>query len=288
VPADAVKFSRTRLDLQKVWSTLEGAVIEIQPQMAGVIKLLIDNAGKDQDPNFDLRKNLIGNLGDDIVTFHKEPRGQTLADLSKQPSLTLIGSPKAEQLASAVKAIASLMPTQGSKVKEREFLGRTLYTIDLPPTMSPDKKMISQKLTYVASGGYVALSTDTAMVEEYLRGNSPKPLKATPGMAEAAERVGGMNAGMFGYENDRQSMRAVFEIMRKESGTLANLFNASPLAERFGMGGDEAKFKDWLDFSLLPSYDSVMKYFFFTVYGSGANSDGIFLKLFSPYPPGLR
>src|SRR5262249_46404958 len=56
VPADVVKFTRWRLDLQKAWATLESTLTEAIPQIAGFVKLVVDNAGKDKDPNFDLRK----------------------------------------------------------------------------------------------------------------------------------------------------------------------------------------------------------------------------------------
>lgn len=287
VPADTIKFSRLRLDLHGVWKTLESTLADIQPQMASVLKLLMDSAGKEQDPGFDLRQNLIANLGDDIITYQKEPRGQRLQDLSSPPTLVLVSSPNAEQLASAVKALTSLLPQQGSKVKEREFLGRTLYSIDLPSMPGPDKEMVSQKLTYVASGGYVAFSVDTALVEEYLRGNATNPLKETSGLIDAAQKVGGMDAGMFGYENDRQTMRAAFQTMKNESATITSLFDASPLAGRLGVEGNAAKFKDWIDFSLLPDYEKVMKYFYLTVYGGKVHADGLSFKVFSPNPPGL-
>ena len=85
IPADAVKFNRWRLDLQKGWGTLETMLVEMSPQMGGVIKLLLDNAGKDKDPNFDLRKSLIGNLGDDIISYEKSPRANTVADVLSVP-----------------------------------------------------------------------------------------------------------------------------------------------------------------------------------------------------------
>jgi hypothetical protein len=43
-----------------------------------------------------------------------------------------------------------------------------------------------------------------------------------------------------------------------------------------------------MDFSLLPDFDSLAKYFYFTVYGGSANVDGLSFKLFAPVPPGLK
>jgi hypothetical protein len=143
-------------------------------------------------------------------------------------------------------------------------------------------------LHYAASSGYLALSFDMALLEEYLRqsGTAPKALRETAGLAEAAQKVGGMNAGLFGYENQAESMRATIEILRKESGGLANLFGSSPIAGRLGVS--EKDFQEWLDFSLLPPFDQIAKYFHFAVFGGGATSQGISFKAFSPVPPQLR
>jgi len=289
VPADVVKFSRIRLDLQKTWATLESAITEAIPQAAGFIKLVVDNAGKDKDPNFDLRKNLIANLGDDVISYQKAPRKQTLADLNSPPSLILIGSARAEQVASAIKALGAVMPQP--KVKEREFLGRTVYALGLPPTAAPGGgRPVERTLHYAASGGYVAMSTDIAMLEEFLRSGDTtgKALRDVPGLNEAAQKVGGMGNGMFGYENQAESARSLIETLKKESGTLANLFGASPLAGQFGMEDSADKFKEWADFSLLPSFDKVSKYFYMSVAAGAVTPEGISFKVYGPNPPQLK
>jgi len=289
VPADVIKFSRVRLDLQKAWTTLENALVEAIPQAAGFIKLIVDNAGKDKDPNFDLRKNLIANLGDDVITYQKAPRKQTLAELNSPPSLYLVGSPKADQVASAVKALGAVMPQP--KVKEREFLGRTVYTLGLPPgAPAGGGRPVERTLHYTASGGYVALSTDVAMLEEFLRSgdSTSKALRDTPGLSGGAQKIGGMNTGMFGYENQVETTRAMVETLKKDSGTLANLFANSPFAGRFGADGGADKFKEWVDFSLLPSFDAIAKYFHLNLYTGGVTAESLSFKIFTPNPPQLK
>ncbi len=288
VPADVVKFSRVRLDLQKAWATLEAAVVEALPQAAGFIKLVVDNAGKDKDPDFDLRKNLIANLGDDVISYQKPPRTQTLADLGSPPTLYLIGSPKAEQVASAIKALGAVMPQP--KIKEREFLGRTVYTLGLPPGQTPGGgRPVERTLHYTASGGYVALSTDVSMLEEFLRSgdSSPKALRNTPGLNEAAQKIGGMSTGLFSYENQVEAARAAVETLKKESGTLANLFGGTQLTSQLG-GDNSEKFKEWVDFSLLPSFDRISKYFHMNVTAGSVDASGIHIKFFNPNPPQLK
>ena len=290
VPANAVKFSRLRLDLQKTWNTLEATIVEAMPQAAGVIKLVVDNAGKDKDPDFDLRKQLIANLGDDIISYEKAPRKQTLADLGSAPSLILISSPKPEALASSLKALTAVMPMQG-KIKERDFLGRKVYSMSLPGAPGAGGgKPVEKSLHYAASGGFVAMSTDVATLEEFMRSGDGggKALRDLPGLADAAQKVGGYGTGLFGFENQAETMRNTFETLKKESGTLANLFAGSPLAGRLGMDDDSKKFKEWIDFSLLPSWDRISKYFYISVWSGGLTPEGFALKAYTPNPPQLK
>ena len=290
VPADAVKFSRIRLDLQKTWNSLEATIVEAMPQAAGVIKLVVDNAGKDKDPDFDLRKQLIANLGDDVVSYEKAPRKQTLADLGSAPTLILISSPKPEALASSLKALTAVMPMQG-KIKERDFLGRKVYSMSLPGAPGPGGgKPVEKSLHYAASGGFVAMSTDVATLEEFMRSGDGggKALRDLPGLADAAQKVGGYGTGLFGFENQAETMRNTFETLKKESGTLANLFAGSPLAGRLGMDDDSKKFKEWIDFSLLPSWDRISKYFYISVWSGSLTPEGFALKAYTPNPPQLK
>jgi hypothetical protein len=290
VPADTLKFSRFRLDLPKAWDTLEKTLTEAIPQFAGVVKMVLDNAGKEQDPNFDLRKNLIQNLGDDIVAIEKAHRRTGGGgDDAEAPSLTLVSSPRPEQLASSIRALTALMPAQASKFKEREFLGRKVYALGLPTSMAAGGKPVERTLHYAASGGYVALTTDIALLEEYLRSSegSGKSLRDTPGLAESAQKVGGMGTGFFTFENQRETTRTEFETLKKEAGSLANLFTASQLAGRLGVGNTD-KFKDWVDFSLLPPYDQISKYFYHTVTGGAVTPQGFSFRMYSVTPPELR
>lgn len=281
VPADAVKFSRWRIDLQKGWNTLENMITEISPAYAGFSKLILDTAGKDKDPNFDFRKQLLANLGDDIITYQKAPRSQTAADLAAPPALTLVGARNAEQLASSLKAVTGIFPPQLVKYKEREFLGRKIYSVTVPTGGEANPKPLS----YAASGGYVAFSTDAATLEEYLRsgeGNT-RPLREFAGLTDAAARAGGTGNGYFTFENNNETVRAAFETAKKDPQAVAALFGNGQWMAAGGKG-----LADWMDFSLLPEYGRVAKYFHFNVGAIGVAPDAITFKIFAPAPPQLK
>ncbi len=287
VPADAVKFSRWRLDLQKTWNGLESMLSEAMPAATGAFKMIFDVAGKDQDPNFDLRKELIGNFGDDMVTFERGPKGTTLADLNSPPSLFLMGSPNPEKLANAFKiAVSSLGGQGGPEFKEREFLGRKIYSAAAPGAIGLTQNRPAKVLYFAGSGGYLAISTDVAMVEEYLRSSESKakPLSQTPNLADLAQKVGGTTTGLFGIENQAEQLRSALETAKKDP-SFGELFAGNPIG---GLFADPKKVKDWCDVSLLPPYEAISRYFHLMVYAGGFDANGFNLKFFAPTPPALK
>ena len=294
VPADVVKFQRSRIDGQKTWAALQAMMNDISPQMLGGLNFMLDSANtaaREKDPNFDIKKNLFGNLGDDLISYQKAPRGGTLADLNASPALVLIGSPQPEQLAAALKSILVLVSQQGGAPAEREFLGRKIYSVPLPgqPPAAANSPAAPRSLSYAASSGYVALTTDDSILEAYLRSSEgqQKALRDMPGLAEATAKVGGTSSGWFGYENQVETSRFLLEALRRSSAAGTNATNKPAWAGPALFPGADTV-KDWLDFSLLPAFDSIAKYFYFTVYTVGTNPDGFTFKMFAPVPPQLK
>jgi len=163
----------------------------------------------------------------------------------------------------------------------------------LPSTTDANGKSVEQAFSFAASGGYVAMTSDTTMLEEYLRSadSTGKKLAETPGLSAAAEKVGGMSTGLFGYENEGESFRLLLDGLRKDPSLLDTLSPVGSALDSPLVGGGGPKSfqqKDWFDFALLPPYDRIAKYFYFTVHALGSTSDGISLKTFMPSPPQLK
>lgn len=287
VAADVTKFMRWRLSGQKMWATIESTLTSLSPQMGGLLQMTLGAAGKDKDPNFDLKKQLIGNLGDDVISYEKAPTGTSIEQLASPPSIVLLGSPNAEQLATAIRTGSGfLTPGGGDQPTEREFLGKKIFMLPMPPAMSVDGKRTQERaLHYVASGGYVAFSTEPAMVEEYIRSaqGGVRPLSETAGLAEAAQKVGGMSSGLLIYENQNATAKVVINALRKNPEMFDMLFSG-------GMVNEEGKKRraEWFDFTLLPEFTVIEKYFHFSVAGFVINEQGLNYKFYGPTPPKAR
>jgi len=293
VPADATKFSRWRMDGQKAWTTLTAALNEISPMFMSVTDYVLNNAnelGRQKDENFDLRRQMIGNFGDDIITFEKPARSESNA----APSLVMIGSKAPEDMAAALKVLLGALSRTGG-ADEREFLGRKIYTIASVGAPQLDAGNAQPRKMYLShSGGYVLVANDEAVLEEYLRSSEPtgKPLSEAPGVLAAIQKVNGPGTSFLAYENQQETERARYEQMRKLLGEGKagdeEQGGMTPIPESLGVAMPQGSIKEWFDYSLLPPFDAVAKYYSFVVMGGGANADGLTLKIYSPVPAGLR
>jgi hypothetical protein len=293
VPTDAVKFQRWRISGPKTWDAIRQIVADASPANAGTIDIMVNSAeaaAKDKDPDFDFKKSFISNLGDDFINYQKNPRKATFEDLSTAPSIFLIGSPNPEKLGTALKLIASSFMQPPT---EREFLGHKIVTF---PTPAPPRQAKgappahNNGLSYTCNSGYVAISSDPAMLEEFLRssGGDTKSLRDASGLADAAQKVGGGGTSIFGYSNESENMRVLLEAMKNAAPGADPFAKLGALAMMGGMNTGDTKFSDWVDLSLLPPFAQISKYFYFSVFAGRAAPEGIYFKSFSPAPPGLK
>jgi hypothetical protein len=270
IPSDAVKFQRWRLDGQKLWGTLEETLAGVSPQLSGFLQLMVGQIGKDKDPSFDLKKNLIGNLGDDVVMYSKAPKGETVEELANPPSMVLVGSPNGLPLMTAMKSAMSAMGGGGEEVKDREFNGKKVVGVRTPsPTGAGDSK-----LEMATSAGYVAMSSTPAVLEEFLRSSEGggRSLKDDSAIGVAAQKVGGMSTGLFGYENQRETMRGQWQFLK--SGGLTDMISSA----------GEGEWADLFDFKVLPPYEQVAKYFGIAVYAGETDGRGMHFRFYGPDP----
>ena len=282
VPADAMKFTRIRLDGKQTWTELQKIVSNLSPQYLASLNSVIDMANmmaQSKNPAFDLRTYLFGNLGDDLIVYQKAPVDDSFAALANPPTLYLLSVANTDQAIEAFKTLAGMSSPQDSAPAPRELQGHKIYTVALRSTRMPGSTNVTPNSLYLSSaGGYLAISKDTGVIEEYLRSaeGRGKSLREQAGISEAASHVGGTGGGLFSYENQRETMRIAFKML-KNSGTSGNPLAMLP-----------PQFSDWADFSLLPDFDAISKFFYLSVSGVNVNSQGLTLKVFAPHPPQLR
>jgi hypothetical protein len=284
-------FSRWRLDGQKSWSAFTNSLAQMFPTFTSVLADTIsaaDAEGKLRDDKFDFRRQFIENLGDDAVYYQKRPRPD---DAGPAPFVTFIAAKNTDDMMAVLKLIFA--PVPGDKgADEREFLGRKIYTVTTMsgPQLDPTVPRVG-KIVLSASGGYVLISSDEAAVEEYLRSaeTPARALRETPGLLEAAAKITGPGTMVCGFQNQLELARLRFEAAKRVADATNGVTSGlTPVSESLGFELPEDSLSGWIDYSLLPSFDVIAKYYSFMVYSAGGNVDGLNFKVFLPTPPGLK
>ncbi|HEV2691368.1 MAG TPA: hypothetical protein VG347_00575, partial [Verrucomicrobiae bacterium] len=209
----------------------------------------------------------------------KAPISDSLKAMANPPDIILVGTPNPDQMIQAATVVGSLIAPQDSSLKPRDFHGHKIFTIAMRAQRTAGGGSIPQPpLLLSSANGYVAFTTDAGILEEYLRSadSSTKPLRETAGLSDAAAHVGGTGTGLFSYQNQRESVRISFKLFK-------NAMTTDPTMKMIPL-----ELRQWADFSLLPDFDAVSKYFYMSVFTGSSASDGLTLKIFTPRPPQLN
>ena len=285
VPADVVSFGRLRQSTAHIWKTFVDTANEITPAAAGAMAFFQASV-QAKNPDFKLKEQLIDTMGDDFIMIEMAPRGMELEDLLNPPRLYLINSKKPKVTLKAIMDLISVVID--APPEEEEVEGRTLYSYNFGDFV--DDKGVSVHM--VAVGEYLMFSQDLNAMKEYLDGpkKGAKPLTELSGLNQAAQKVGGVDGGVFGFENTKIMARRLFAMVKKNPDLVSNAFGGrlQGIDPVTGLPVQEDRFGEWLDFKLLPEFKQISKYFHFSVIGVKADKQGIRMGIFMPTPPASK
>lgn len=284
VPADVASFSRVRLNLGQLWESLEESVAELSPILGGMMNVALRES--EQGLGFNIREDILGNLGDDLIAIGFPPRSSRFEDLISAPTLTLLGSPNPMSLAQTLIKATGLIPSEENPLSKKEFQGKTIYSFAIPglPFMEIEQPGADVGLHMAVDENYLIFSMDEQTLKNYLRPPSEthRPLRNMPGLKQATAALGPEKLTSFRYDNPAKVIGMFWELARKNPNFLAEgLLSTADFDIRESPFGADL-------LSALPPFEQVAKYFHFSV--SGGNSDARFInyRLFMPTPPQLR
>ena len=286
VPTNVSSFLRWRLDMDAAWKNLDKLMLELSPDVANMVEFTVGLLGKDKDANFDFRKSFLNNFGDDLILYQMPPKGTALNDIGAGPIVVLVKSPNPDELIKGIGAVPGILPPplNETAMLPRRLGDHTVYSFELAEFPNPSTgDLVKMELLLAARDGYMAVATDTDLLQMLLDGKTSGSLAKRDGLVTAAASVGGMGSGIFGYQNDRNMVINTMDSLRDNADQFDMILSMIP-TDGFG----EVSLSEWLDFSLLPTGSKIEKYFDFTVYGAETNDRGISLKMFSPRPATLK
>lgn len=292
VAGDVAKFMRWRKSGQDLLNIIERTMAEAVPPFAGFISMMIDQAGKTKDPNFNFRQQFIGNLGDDMITVQRTPKEFTLESLASPPTLYFIASSSPDALLDALVTAQSSMGIPGMKANNEEYLGKRIVAMPAGVKMGPGGKPAGPKSVYVtAARGYMVIGSERALVEDFIRGgNPPRGLTEVNGFRRAAEQVGGLGTGWFFYENPADTLNMLLTSLKKDPNVLQRffgpgMFNMIMVNPNKKVGSKptvkmEQRVAEYI--KLLPDFNQIAKYLNFTVGSVSSDASGILLRSYTP------
>ena len=286
VPANVGGFLRWRLNMDAAWKNLEKLLLELSPDVANMVEFTVGLLGKDKDSNFDFKKSFLNNFGDDLILYQMPPKGSALNDIGAGPIVVLVKSPNPDELIKGIGAVPGILPPplNEAAMLPRRLGDHTVYSFELAEFPDPSTgELVKMELLLAARDSYMAVSTDADLLQMFLDGKTMGSLAKRDGLATAATSVGGMDSGIFGYQNDRDMVLSTIDTLRDNTDQFDMILSMIPMDD---LG--EVSLGEWLDFSLLPTGSKIAKYFDFTVYGAETNDRGISLKMFSPRPATLK
>lgn len=265
IPAEAGSFLRWRIDGKAAWKALDDALRRISPQIAGLAQLTVESAGQVFDGNFNLQRDLAGNLGDDFISFTLPPTGTNLSQLGNRTQVQLLGSPNPGRLVAGWKALEALVHMQAGAL---QFTERT--------TTNGQKVLVAQ---VSGKGGprtafHLATTTNFVVVAEtgdamdQFLSSPTNGLAGSPGFAEAASLVGGASQGMFGVFQQRANMRPTWEALRSAKGLDSLVPPGTTSLEAV------QAVETWADFRLLPPFEQIERFWTVGAVAGGSDTNG--------------
>jgi hypothetical protein len=209
IQANSLTVSSDRFSLKEMYAALEEILEAFNPAISGFVQGQIRNLNKQL--GIDLKRDLIGSLGDTVVTAAFAPpanAGEPTPGVPVMPQLIGISLGDAKSFTSAIDALKRLAgPQAESLFQTREYLGQTIHTFQSPaPAGAPN-----QGFSYAIANGYLLLSMGSAMpVESALQGMSGDraSIWEKTEVREAFARVPA-NASSFAYQ-DMKALLPVF------------------------------------------------------------------------------
>ena len=161
----------------------------------------------------------------------------------------------------------------------RDFLGKKIYSIPLPaPRAAGATAPVPRSIYLTTSSGYVAISTDSSIWKVICAAPAARPSRCAkpPGSPRRRSTSAAVAAACSAMKTSAKSCAPPSRCLKNQSDSPAGLGSMAALPKSF---------RDWMDFSLLPDYDQVSKYFFFSVFNGSTTADGLSFKAFAPRPP---
>jgi hypothetical protein len=285
VPASACSVSFMNVDIKRAYDELCSIIYGFEPAAAMMLQQPIPGTGSESDPGITIRPDIIEYLGSEIIIAQSvnKPFSQ-----DKEPTeiYIAVGVNNRAALEKSLSLIHKRLISPNNPEPTRELLGYTLYLMGPAgiPVLGGSVPMVEAGPRAVPKGERLAFTiTDTHLifgqepaVERAIRtlgGAESEPVSSAKWFNIAKAAVPSV-VGSAGFEDNSASGELLWWML-KDSGKSRRADIAMGPAAAVLAGPDAW---DFADFSLLPEFGAVKKYFGLSAGYGISRPDGFFFE----------
>ncbi|UCG46589.1 MAG: DUF3352 domain-containing protein [Phycisphaerales bacterium] len=293
VPASAYSMTFINVNIKKAFDELSSILYKFSPQMAALLFMPLVPQSPQGEPAIQLKADIIDHMGSQIIIAQSLNKKVSEADAASPPeSLFALAVTNRSALEKSLGAVHARM-TQNNQKARRELLGRTIYLVDLSslmPALVPGAKTPMQaapgaqplnipKIAFTFTDTHLILGSETA-VERAVRTSGANAGGAAGWFSKAKSSIPSV-VGLAGLQDNAVSGEFLWKMMKDSAAKKdadSSLSLGLSLSPNPGLMLSQAGI-DFVDFSLLPDYEKVRKYFGLSAFYGISRPDGLFFEL---------
>ena len=279
IGASSSSVSIINMDINKMVTELSNVLARFSPPMAAMLYMPLLPAGQDGSPGVQLKSDIIDHLGSKIVIATST---ETSPDGSVTPQFIYsIGLNNRGALEKSLSRVHSMMHPNNPEAR-REVLGHTIYLFDLGMFIPGPAVKQQQKWAFTLTDTHIIIGPETTVDQALRTMVASEPSLNSAKWFLAAKSALPSTVAIASLQNDAVTNKLFWQTQKKQKQEVEN--NDSKASVGIGLNAQGnlsfmQKGLDIVDFSLLPDFEKVEKYFGLSVSHLTSRPDGFFMEI---------
>ena len=307
----AYSVSFVNLNINNAYSELGKMLSSFSPQFATLMYMPLIPASPQGEPPLQIKTDIVDHLGSQIIISQSISEPASGADTPAQDtSLIALAIHNRGALEKSLSTLHSKILAANNPNASRQLLGHTIYLLDfqgfLPsliappvaPMQNPGGRQIPiiPKFAFTVTDTHLIFSTESAVEKAIRTLNSTQNVSVDSARwFNIAKSAVPSVAGLVALQNDTTSGKYIWSEMRNLSKQMKKKDKDSSVKMEIGVKPGstfpQMMFSqagvDLFDFTLLPEFDAVKKYFGLSAFYGNSKPDGFFFELRYLNPPDM-
>jgi hypothetical protein len=310
IAESACSVSIANLNIKKAFDELANILTRFSPQMAAILYIPVLPPGPNGEPGLQLKADIIDHLGSQIILAQSidkpQPDRGTARTPEKEPpistrSVVAIAIENRAGLEKSLSMIHSKRIVPNNPDARRELLGHTIYSVDLsgllpmlggPPARKPMQAPADPDEPKMPLSAFTVTDTHLIFASEFSVEQAIRKLSSS--QAESISSAGWFNkakssipsaVGVAGLQDNAATGELLWFTLRQTAQPEMAAGDDKPNEITVGLTTQSlfpqimfSRSDGLIDFSLLPEYDAVKKYFGVSAFYGISRQDGFFFE----------